>query len=150
MTTERYAKPGWFTTNVVNRVVRQLARWGVSVYGARELSVVGRTSGQVRTVVVNLLELDGQQYLVSPRGNTQWVRNVRAAGRAELRVGRRRQAVVPVELPDADKPRIIREYLRRWKFEVGMFFEGVDENATDEQVRAIAPGFPVFALHPAG
>jgi deazaflavin-dependent oxidoreductase (nitroreductase family) len=146
MATERYVAPAWLDTHVINPLVRRLARWGVSVYGTRELSVVGRSSGQVRRVVVNLLDLDGRQYLVSPRGNTQWVRNVRAAGRAQLRVGRRMETVVPVELADADKPPIIREYLRRWKFEIGRFFEGIDENVTDEQILAIAPGFPVFAL----
>ncbi|HYJ74982.1 MAG TPA: nitroreductase family deazaflavin-dependent oxidoreductase, partial [Kineosporiaceae bacterium] len=144
-----YIEPGWFTRNVFNPLVRRLARWGVSYRGTRELAVVGRTSGQVRTTVVNLLDHDGRQYLVAPRGNTQWVRNVRAAGRAELRLGRRVEVVEPMELTDDEKPPIIKEYLRRWKSEVGMFFEGIDENATDEQVRAIAPGFPVFALRPA-
>jgi deazaflavin-dependent oxidoreductase (nitroreductase family) len=147
---ERYLEPGWFTRRVFNPVVRQLARWGVSVYGTRELSVVGRSSGQVRTVVVNVLDLDGRRYLVAPRGNSQWVRNVRAAGRAELRVGRHREAVAPIELADDAKAPVIRAYLRRWKFELGAFFEGIDENATDEQIRAIAPGFPVFELRPAG
>jgi deazaflavin-dependent oxidoreductase (nitroreductase family) len=148
--TQRYIEPGWFTRNVFNRLVRWAARLGVSYRGTRELAVVGRTSGQVRTTVVNLLAYDGRQYLVAPRGNTQWVRNVRAAGRAELRLGRRVEVVEPVELADAEKPPVIKEYLRRWKSEVGMFFEGIDENATDEQVRAIAPGFPVFALRPGG
>ncbi len=147
---QRYIEPGWWTRRVFNPFVRQLARWGVSYRGTRELAVVGRASGQVRTTVVNLLEHDGREYLVAPRGNTQWVRNVRAAGRAELRLGRRVEVVEPVELSDDEKPPIIKEYLRRWKSEVGMFFEGIDENATDEQVRAIAPGFPVFALRPAG
>jgi deazaflavin-dependent oxidoreductase (nitroreductase family) len=148
MGTQRYVEPGWFTRRLVNPLVRQLARWGVSYRGTRELAVVGRTSGQVRTTVVNLLDVEGQQYLVAPRGNTQWVRNVRAAGRAELRLGRRVEAVTPVELPDDEKPPIIREYVRRWKSEVGMFFEGIDENATDDEVTAIASGFPVFALRP--
>ncbi|MCU1455788.1 MAG: hypothetical protein JWN46_3934 [Acidimicrobiales bacterium] len=148
-TTDRYIEPGRFTKKVFNPLVRQLTRWGLSVKGSRELSVVGRSSGEVRRVVVNLLDVDGDRYLVAPRGNTQWVRNVRAAGRAELRVGRHVDVVAPVELADAEKPAIIREYLRRWKSEVGMFFEGIDENATDDQVLAIAPGFPVFALSPA-
>jgi deazaflavin-dependent oxidoreductase (nitroreductase family) len=147
--TQRYIEPGWFTRRIFNPLVRRFARWGVSYRGTRELAVVGRTSGQVRTTVVNLLDHDGRQYLVAPRGNTQWVRNVRAAGRAELRLGRKVEVVEPIELADDEKPPIIKEYLRRWKSEVGMFFEGIDENATDEQVRAIAPGFPVFALRPA-
>ena len=149
VSTMRYIEPGWFTKHVFNRLVRRLTRMGVSVWGSRELSVVGRTSGVARRVVVNLLDVDGQQYLVAPRGNTQWVRNVRAAGTAELRVGRHFEAVTTTELADADKPAVIRAYLRRWKSEVGMFFEGIDEHATDEQVLAIAPGFPVFALQAA-
>jgi len=144
----RYIEPGWFTKHVFNRLVRRLTRMGLSVWGSRELSVVGRTSGEVRRVAVNLLEVDGQQYLVAPRGNTQWVRNVRAAGTAELRVGRRVESVATTELADADKPAVIREYLHKWKAEVGMFFEGIDEHATDEQVLAIAAGFPVFTLQP--
>jgi len=145
-TPTRYIEPGWFTAHLFNPLVRGLTRAGVSVRGSRELSVVGRRSGAVRRVVVNLLDVDGERYLVAPRGNTQWVRNVRAAGRAELRVGRRVETVVPVELADAAKPAIIREYLRRWKSEVGMFFEGIDEHASDADILAIAPGFPVFAL----
>jgi deazaflavin-dependent oxidoreductase (nitroreductase family) len=145
----RYIEPGWFTKHVFNRLVRRLTRMGLSVKGSRELSVVGRSSGVARQVVVNLLTVDGQQYLVAPRGNTQWVRNVRAAGAAELRVGRRVEPVVTTELADADKPTVIREYLHKWSSEVGMFFEGIDEHATDEQVLAIAAGFPVFALQPA-
>src|SRR3954454_66894 len=96
--TQRYIQPGWFTRNIFNPLVRRFARWGVSYRGTRELAGVGRTSGQVRTTVVNLLDLEGRQYLVAPRGNTQWVRNVRAAGRAELRLrprGRGRAAARP-------------------------------------------------------
>ncbi len=146
ITATRYIEPGWFTAHVFNPFVGLLTRLGISVKGSRELSVVGRRSGAVRRVVVNLLELDGQRYLVAPRGNTQWVRNVRAAGEAQLRVGRRVETVRPVELGDAAKPAVIRAYLRAWKAEVGMFFEGIDEHASDADILAIAPGFPVFAL----
>src|SRR4051812_50114101 len=123
--TQRYIEPGWFTRNVVNPLVRRFARWGVSYRGTRELAVVGRTSGQVRTTVVNLLDLEGRQYLVAPRGNTQWVRNVRAAGRAELRLGRRGGGVGAGALPDDQKPPGIKEKLRRWRREGGMVLEGV-------------------------
>ena len=74
-----------------NRVVGWLVRRGVSVAGARRLTVRGRTSGQPRTTVVNLLELHGERYLVAPRGHTQWVRNLRAAGEGTLTVGRRHE-----------------------------------------------------------
>jgi hypothetical protein len=95
---------------------------------------------------VNPLSLDGKRYLVSPRGQTQWVRNMRAAGGGELRVGRRMERFTAVELSDDVKPPLLREYLRRWKFEVGMFFEGVGPDAPDEKLLEIAPGYPVFQI----
>src|SRR5262245_60151175 len=85
----RYLRPGWFTEHVFNPTVRWLTRRGISLAGSRELRVVGRSSGELRTTVVNVLDLDGRRYLVAPRGTTQWVRNLRVAGGGELRVGRR-------------------------------------------------------------
>ena len=84
-----YQEPGWFTSNVFNRLVAFLTRAGLSVWGSRELRVKGRTSGEWRTTPVNLLTVDGRRYLVAPRGTTQWVRNLRVAGTGELHVGRR-------------------------------------------------------------
>ena len=145
-TTDRYLKPSWFTQHVVNRAIRRLARLGLSPKGLRELRVRGRKTGEWRTVAVNLLELDGARYLVAPRGTTEWVRNIRVAGEGELRVGRRIEAFAVRELADAEKAPVLREYLARWKAEVKVFFEGIDEHATDEQLAEIAPGFPVFAV----
>ncbi|HEY5170593.1 MAG TPA: nitroreductase family deazaflavin-dependent oxidoreductase [Acidimicrobiia bacterium] len=148
----RYLRPGWFTRNVFNRIVVFLTKSGISVWGSRELRVRGRTSGAWRTVPVNLLEHDGQRYLVSPRGTTQWVRNLRVAGSGELRVGRRVEAFHATEVEDDDKVAILRAYLRRWKMEVGVFFEGVDANASDDALRAIGDRHPVFRVRsaPAG
>ena len=143
---DRYVVPGWFTVHVFNRAVRWLTRHGLSVAGSRELRVVGRRSGEVRTTVVNLLDVEGERYLVAPRGTTQWVRNIRAAGRGELRVGRRVEPFVAEELDDAAKAPVLRAYLDKWGWEVGQFFEGIDKNASDEQVAEIAPGFPVFRV----
>lgn len=145
--TDRYVEPGCFTKHVFNRSIRWLTRRGLSVAGSRELRVVGRRSGQVRTTVVNLLEVDGTTYLVAPRGTTEWVRNLRAAGTGELRVGRRVQAFAATELADDAKGPVLAAYLERWGWEVGQFFEGVDRHATAEQLTGIAPGFPVFAVH---
>jgi F420H(2)-dependent quinone reductase len=143
----RYLQPGWFTRNVFNRLMRRLTRMGVSVLGSRELRIKGRSSGEWRSVPVNLLELHGQRYLVAPRGVTQWVRNLRAAGGGELRIGRRVEPFVAEEQSDAVKPEILREYLRRWKAEVGIFFDGVGADAPDEKLAEIAPGYPVFLIH---
>lgn len=145
MTTSRYIRPDR-STEIVNSVVTGLTRLGVSVWGSRVLAVRGRTSGEWRTTPVNLLTVDGVRYLVAPRGLTQWVRNVRAAGGGELRVGRRVEAFTVVELADEEKPAILRPYLKRWKFEVGVFFDGVDASAPDSTLREIAPGYPVFRL----
>jgi deazaflavin-dependent oxidoreductase (nitroreductase family) len=146
MTETRYVEPGWFTRNVFNRSIRRLTRMGISVAGSRELRVRGRTSGEWRTTPVNLLTLEGERYLVAPRGTTQWVRNLRASRDGELRVGRRTEAFRAAELADADKTPVLREYLRRWGWEVGAFFEGVDKNATDADLARIAPDFPVFRI----
>jgi deazaflavin-dependent oxidoreductase (nitroreductase family) len=146
MTTTRYLEPGWFTRHVFNGVVVRLTRLGISVLGSRELRVRGRTTGEWRRNPVNLLEHDGQRYLVAPRGRTQWVRNLEAAGTGELRVGRRVEPFRGVPVADADKAAILREYLRRWKAEAGVFFDGVGPDATDEQLTAIAPGYPVFRV----
>lgn len=144
--TDRYVRPG-SGDHVMNRIVRWLARRGVSLAGTRELRIVGRTSGQVRSNVVNLLELDGRRYLFSPRGHTQWVRNLRAAGIGELRVGREVEAFRATELDDQAKAPVIREYLRRWGWEVSRLVEGLTEDATDEELAAAAPDFPVFEVH---
>ncbi len=148
-TAERYVRPDRFTERVMNPLVRWLARHGISLLGSRELRIVGRRSGLVRSNVVNVVERDGRRYLVAPRGTTEWVRNLRAAGGAgELRIGRRVEAFRATELADADKTPVLRAYLQRWAWEVGQFFEGVDKASTDAELAVIAPGFPVFELEP--
>src|SRR5258708_37088068 len=146
---DRYVRPGWFTKHLFNRGVAGLTMIGLSVWGSRILSVRGRMSRQWRSTPVNVLSHDGQRYLVAPRGTTQWVRNLRAAGRGELRVGRRVEAFTAHEIADDDKPLILRSYLRRWRAEVGVFFGGVNAQASDEDLRRIAPDHPVFRLEPA-
>jgi hypothetical protein len=141
-----YQKPGWFTQHIFNPIIAGLTRAGLSVWGSRELRVRGRTSGEWRAVPVNLLTLDGKRYLVAPRGNTQWVRNLRVAKAGELRVGRRIEPFRATELADDDKVPILRAYLKRWKAEVGVFFGGVSAKSSDEELRRIAPDHPVFLI----
>lgn len=145
---DHYRAPGWFTRNVFNQMVAFLTRQGISVLGSRVLAVKGRTSGQWRTTPVNLLVYDGRRYLVSPRGLTQWVRNLRAAGTGELRLGKRAEGFRGRELADDEKVPVLREYLSRWKAEVGIFFEGVGPDSSDDQIRAIAAKHPAFEVLP--
>jgi deazaflavin-dependent oxidoreductase (nitroreductase family) len=144
---DRYLAPGRLTRTVMNPFVAGLVRLGFSVKGACELHVRGRRSGEWRTTPVNLLELDGRTYLVAPRGHTQWVRNLRAAGEGRLRRRRRIRDFTATELADEAKPEIIREYLRLWAFEVGAFFDGLTADSDDAEIAAVAPGFPVFEIH---
>src|SRR5580658_3943598 len=137
---------GRWTGSLFNGTVAGLTRLGISILGSRVLSVRGRKSGEWRSTPVNLLTHDGKRYLVSPRGHTQWVRNMRVAGGGEVQVGRRVEAFAATELADEQKPELLRAYLKRWKFEVGVFFDGVGPDASREKLLEIAPGYPVFQI----
>jgi deazaflavin-dependent oxidoreductase (nitroreductase family) len=143
---DHYQQPGWFTTHVFNRIVALVTRAGIGVYGSRVLEVSGRQSGQPRRTPVNLLRFEGDQYLVAPRGHTQWVKNLRASGSGRLLLGRRAERFTATEVADADKPPVLRAYLKRWKWEVGQFFDGVGPESSDADLLAIAPDHPVFRV----
>jgi deazaflavin-dependent oxidoreductase (nitroreductase family) len=146
-TTAPYREPGFLVTKIMNPFVLVMMRLGLSVWGSRILEVRGRSSGLPRRTPVNLLTLDGRQYLVSARGETQWVRNVRGDdGRVTLILGRRRHDRTAGELPDSEKEPVLRAYLRKWKMEVGVFFDGVSADSKEEDVVRIAPDHPVFVL----
>jgi len=145
-----YRKPDWFTRNVFNRGVELLTRAGVSVWGSRILRVRGRKSGELHSHPVNLLTFEGVRYLVAPRGLTQWVRNIRVSGGGELVLGNKVEHFKAVEIPDEAKMPILRAYLKRWKAEVGIFFQGVSADSPEEDVRRIAPDHPVFRIESAG
>jgi hypothetical protein len=147
---EHYQKPDWFTKHVFNNFVAVCTRMGISVWGSRVLRVRGRKSGEWRSSPVNLLTYQGKQYLVAPRGHTQWVRNIRLSGTGELLLGSNVQPFRAVEIADDQKVPLLRDYLKRWKFEVGMFFGGVSADSSDADLRRIAPDHPVFRVDPGG
>ena len=141
-----YKAPGWFTRNVFNRLVAGLTRAGISVSGSRILEVAGRKTGTPHRTPVNVLTLGDSRYLVAPRGNTQWVRNLRVAGEGDLLAGQRREHFRATEIADGAKREILREYLRRWKWEVGQFFGGVGPESPDADLDRIAPDHPIFSI----
>ena len=143
-----YQKPDWFTRNVFNAAVALMTRAGISVWGSRILRVRGRKTGTWHSHPVNLLTYEGKRYLVAPRGLTQWVRNIRAAGGGELGLGGRVQSFKAVEISDDEKLQILRAYLKRWKIEVGVFFQGVDADSPEQELRRVAPDHPVFLIAP--
>ncbi|MDJ1131363.1 nitroreductase family deazaflavin-dependent oxidoreductase [Streptomyces iconiensis] len=139
-------RPGWFTNNVLNRTVAWLSRRGISMSGSRVLAVRGRKSGEWRRTPVNPLPHGGAVYLVSARGHVQWTRNMRVAGGGELFHGKRGRGFTAVEVPEKERPEILRAYLKKWKWEVGTFFKGVRPDSTDEEFLAAAPRHPVFRI----
>jgi hypothetical protein len=143
--TLRYDEPS-AAARALNEVFRWLAEAGISIAGTRALRVRGRKTGAMRSVVVNVLNVDGREYVVSPRGNTQWARNARAAGEIEAGPRWRRRPVRLAEVADVDKPPLLRHYLDRWYWEVKGHVGGLTPTSTDDELRATAPSIPVFEL----
>ena len=145
----RYEEPNR-AARAANAAIRWLAEMGISIAGTRALRVRGRKSGKQRGVVINLLTVDGVDYLVSPRGNTQWARNVRAAGVVEMGPSWRSERLRVSEVDDAAKPEVLRRYLARWYWQVKGYVAGLTPESSDEQLRAAAPSIPVFVLAAGG
>ena len=143
--TTRYDEPD-LAARATNAVFRWLAEAGISIAGTRALRVRGRKTGQLRGVVVNLMTVDGRDYVVSPRGNTQWVRNARAAGEVEMGPRWRGRTVRISEVADDAKLDLLKRYLDRWYWEVKGHVGGLTPQSTDEQIRAVAPSIPIVEL----
>ncbi len=141
-----YRAPSWFDRKLMNPLIAGLTRLGISFWGSRILEVRGRKSGEPRRNPVNPLALRGGRYLVAPRGHTQWVRNLRAAGQGELLLGSRREHFTAAEVADANKEEVLRAYLRRWKWEAGQFFDGVGPESPSDEFTRIATDHPVFRI----
>ncbi|MDL4819723.1 nitroreductase family deazaflavin-dependent oxidoreductase [Actinomadura opuntiae] len=123
----------------MSRVPYRLLTWGVPMGPLVLLRTRGRRSGLPRTAPVALLKLDGRQWLVSPFGETHWVRNARADGRASLGRGRRLRPVRLTEIDDDRKADVLRAYRR--KFGIVPFVR--DAFAADENTN-----HPVFLAEP--
>ena len=145
----RYDEPNR-AARAANALIRWLAELGISIAGTRSLRVRGRKTGKLRGVVVNVLTVDGVDYLVSPRGTTQWVRNVRAAGVVEVGPRWRRRPVRTTEVADPAKADLLKQYLDRWYWEVKGHIAGLTPDSGDDEIRAAAPSIPVFALASSG
>lgn len=143
--TIRYDEPNRLA-RTVNELFRWLAEAGIGLAGTRALRIRGRNTGKLRGVVINLMTVQGRDYVVSPRGNTQWVRNARAAGQVEMGPGWRSRDVQISEVADDAKPELLKVYLKRWYWEVKGHVGGLTPDSTDEQIRAVAPSIPVFEL----
>lgn len=139
-----YRRPNWLTQRM-NSVVARLASAGLTPSDVVALEVRGRKTGRPRVTAVTGVEVDGQRYLVSPRGLSEWVRNVRAAeGAAVMRHGNR-TAVRLEELPAGDRAPVIRAYLRKTRRATQAHF-GLDPDAPVEEFARIAERHRVFRV----
>ena len=139
----------WAERHVVNRAVRLGLRLGRDIDGLQELEVRGRRSGKRRRTPVKILEVDGQRYVVSLTGDTGWVCNLRASQSVRLRFGRRVEDVVAIEIPDRDKPPVVRTYLESaTRTETRRRLEWAREETPEDEVRRQAARFPVFRITP--
>jgi deazaflavin-dependent oxidoreductase (nitroreductase family) len=128
----------------INALVRPLTRLGWAGTRTHLLTVPGRRTGLPWTTPVSLLELGGDRYAVAPYGERNWVKNARAAGRVELRRGRRREQVGVEEVTGTAAVPVLREYYRRGRF-TRPFFD-VTLDSPDDAWLAEAPRHPVFRL----
>jgi len=117
-----YIRPGFFMRRVVNPLLTALRL-------KPTLAVKGRKSGEWRTVPVNVLEHDGHHYLVAIRGETEWVRNLRAAGAGEIRMGANVERFRATEIPPEERPPIIAAYRALWEREVTAQFRKLPDAA---------------------
>lgn len=143
--TVRYEAPN-LAARAGNELIRLLAETGISIAGTQALRVRGRKTGKRRGVVINLLTVDGRDYLVSPRGNTQWARNARAAGAVEVGPRWRSRDARIAEVADDAKPELLKRYLDRWYWEVKGHVGGLTPQSSGDEFRATAPSIPVFEL----
>ncbi|WP_326593009.1 nitroreductase/quinone reductase family protein [Streptomyces sp. NBC_01294] len=144
--TPHYVPAGPFATRF-NALFGKLARFGISLAGSAELSVRGRKSGEMQRIPVNPHTYEGAQYLVSARGHSQWVRNMRVAGGGELRVGRKVRTFTATEVTDpVQKAALLRTYLEKWGWEVNRFFQGVTAKSSEAELRAASGDHPVFRI----
>ncbi len=105
---------------------------------ATSLKIRGRKSGEIREVAVQPIEVNAQRYLVGARGETDWVRNLRAAGEGEFRKGGKTERFRATELTGEEQASIARAYRDQLGKQVSGYFEKLPDPADH----------PVFRIEP--
>lgn len=143
---DAYRRPPAFIQRVANPLLMLLIRAGIVPNRLTTLAVRGRTSGDWRTVPVTPLVADGTTYLVSPRGETDWVRNLRQAGGSELRNGRKKRPFTAAEIPVEQRAPLLRHYLTENNAGAIRSMFSVPANPDMATLERIVPRHPVFTL----
>ena len=139
-----YLKPS-AVEHMFGRILTTLIRIGLIRGHFYVLEVRGRKSGKILRLPVDPLDLDGRRYLVCARGDSNWVRNARAAGEVVLARAMRRHRYAVRELPPSMRPPVLKVYLDRFASEVQRFFP-VPKGSPVERFNDLAPRYPVFEL----
>jgi deazaflavin-dependent oxidoreductase (nitroreductase family) len=146
--TQHFLEPS-LIERIFNRLFAIAIGFGMGLGHNYVVEVRGRKSSRIFSTPIDLLEVEGRRYLVAPRGETNWVRNARAAGRVTLRKGRRREDFAVREVGPAERPELLKAYLDRFALTVQRYFPIPRESPASE-FAPIAERYPVFELIPAG
>ena len=123
------------------------------------LEVPGRRTGVIRSSFMVLVASGGQRYLVALAGESEWVRNVRAAhGHVVLRDDRQRYAARLTEVPVSERAEVIRAYIHRpsprgrpmVRTGEARHYFGIEPDATPSEIAAVAANYPVFRVDRVG
>jgi hypothetical protein len=141
-----FLRPG-AVERILGRTLAFLVRIGLVRGHFYVLEVRGRKSGKIIALPVDPLDFGGKRYLVSARGETNWVRNARSAGEVVLARAMRRHRYRVREVPPNLRPPILKAYLDRYAAEVQRFFP-VPKGSPVESFNELAPRYPVLELQP--
>ncbi len=135
----------------MNRMMKFMNRIGIPLGPIRVITVIGRTSGTPRSTPVSPVTVDGERYVVSGLRDSNWAKNARAAGGADLSKGRRHEAITLIEVSDpALRERVMRAYPVQVPAGVGFFTTlGVVTGGSQDEFAAAAPLVAIFAVTPA-
>jgi deazaflavin-dependent oxidoreductase (nitroreductase family) len=128
-----------------NRVFGFLVGLGIGFPHNYLLQVRGRKSGRIYSTPVDLLKFEGKQFLVAPRGRTQWVRNAEAAGEITLKRGRTRLRYRLRTVPEGERPPILKAYLDQFRREVQRYFP-VQAGSPAQAFQGVVQSYPAFEL----
>jgi deazaflavin-dependent oxidoreductase (nitroreductase family) len=143
---KQFLKPN-LAERVFNRLFGAAVGFGLGLSHNYLVEVKGRVSGKRYMTPVDVVELDGRRYLVAPRGETNWVRNARAAGGLTLRKGSYRAEFRVREVGVGERPAILKAYLDRFATTVQRYFP-VPRGCPSSEFVPVADRYPVFELIP--
>lgn len=143
-TPNRGRSPRWF--KVLNRPVVALQGLGLVFGPTQVISIPGRKSGKLRTTPVSPVTVDGALYIISVYGETDWVKNARAAGWAILSRGRKQERVALTELSLEERTSVLRELQRQVPLAVRFYRLRFGVENDPEAFAALAPRCPAFRI----